>query len=114
MTHRCAALGPGAAIPCAMVASAARIAVGDRAPGGGAGKMADAGRRARGAGPGAQGPGEGEGGAQGAGLGPQGPIPFSLVVRLWYVLGFQRAILPIQLEGKSHEKRGFLPGAKPD
>jgi hypothetical protein len=32
MTYRCAALGPGAAIPCAMTAGAARIAVGDRAP----------------------------------------------------------------------------------
>jgi hypothetical protein len=92
MTHRCAALGSGAAIPCAMTAGAARIAVraptlplyggsrsgarttvGDRALGGGAGKRADAGRR-----PGAQGPGrrvrgEGKAGrrAQGAGRGAQ-------------------------------------------
>ena len=44
----------------------------------------------------AQGPGEGKGGAQGAGLGPRGPTLFPLVTRLWCMLGFQRAILPIQ------------------
>jgi hypothetical protein len=79
MAHRCAALGPGAAIPCAMTAGAARIAVraptlplyggfrsgarttvGDRAPGGGAGKRAGAGRRPRAA-------GAGGGGRRGAG-----------------------------------------------
>jgi hypothetical protein len=105
MTHRCAALGSGAAIPCAMTAGAARIAVraptlplyggsrsgarttvGDRALGGGAGKRADAGRRpgaqARGAGSGAQGPGRGKSGAQGAGRRARGAGIFPLVVRL--------------------------------
>ena len=42
MAHRCAARGPRAAIPCAMMAGAARIVVGDRARGGGAGKRAGA------------------------------------------------------------------------